>query len=220
MGVEGVKCPLGFFRAEPKVSHPTPEIEVGLGEHSLEGVAPIAGDKLPDLTADPLIALLRWPNSNAPMVLAFEPKTKEGRLIRLDHAALAVVDLETQAPLDKTAKRRHHPCPSALTADKNEEVVRIAHVTQAPSCQLPIELIEHDIRKERREWAPLRRTLLIGYMHAIAHGYLCLEHHPDETQDTAIRNLRLDAGQKALVMNPVEGLLDRLPTTSMIFPTT
>ena len=123
MGVEDMECPLGFFRAETKVSHPAPEIEVGLGEHSLEGVTPVAGDKLPDLAADPLIALLRWPNSNAPMVLAFEPKAKEGRLIRLDHTAFAVVDLEAQVPLDKTAKRRHHPCPSALTADKNEKVV-------------------------------------------------------------------------------------------------
>ena len=94
MGVEDMECPLGFFRAETKVSHPAPVIEVGLGEHSLEGVTPIAGDKLPDLAANPLIALLRWPNSNAPMVLAFEPKTKEGRLIRLDHTAFAVVDLE------------------------------------------------------------------------------------------------------------------------------
>jgi len=55
MGVEDVECPLGFFRAETKVSHPTPEIEVGLGERSLEGVTPVAGDKLPDLAADPLI---------------------------------------------------------------------------------------------------------------------------------------------------------------------
>lgn len=43
MGVEGVKCPLGFFRAETKVSHPSPEIEIGLGEHGLDGVAQLQG---------------------------------------------------------------------------------------------------------------------------------------------------------------------------------
>ena len=154
MGVEAVECPLGFFRAETKVGHPPPEIGVDLGEHSLEGVTPVAGNKLPDLTADPLIALLRWPDSNAPLVVAFEPKAKEGRLIRLGHAALVVVDLEAQAPLDETTERRHHPCPGAVTTNENEEIVRVAHVTQAPSCQLPIELIEHDIRKQRRERFP------------------------------------------------------------------
>lgn len=145
------------------------------------------------------------------MVLAFEPKAKKGRLVRLDHAALAIVDLEAQAPLDKTAKRRHHPCPSALTADKNQEVVRMAHVTEAPSCQLPIELIKYDIRKQRREWSP---AYLAHWRHA-RHRYLGLEHHPDETEDTAIRNLRLlmrrrrrglDAGQKTLMMNQLEEL--------------
>jgi len=181
MGVEAVKCPLGFFRAETKVGHPTPEIGVDLGEHGLEGVTPVARNKLPDLTADPLIALLRWPNSSAPVVHAFEPKAEEGRLLCSDHAALVVVDLEAQAPLDETTERRHHPCPGAVTTNENEEVVRIAHVTQAPSCQLPIELIEHDIRKQRRERAPLRRTLLIGDMHAVAQDDLRLEHHPDET---------------------------------------
>src|SRR5689334_8455666 len=79
---------------------------------------------------------------------------------RLGYSALFPIQPQFQALVQETLNTDHHPLASAPAAYVNVRIVGITHETMTPPCQLLVELVEQDVRQQRRERAALRRPFL------------------------------------------------------------
>src|SRR5215208_1787740 len=95
-----------------------------------------------------------------------------------------------------------------LSAPSWRTVIGVAHETVASACELPVELVEHDVGEQRRERATLRRPLLRADHHSVWHHHLSLEHPLDQPQHPRVSDsLLLKPRQESRVVNPIEELL-------------
>ena len=82
----------------------------------------------------------------------------------------------------------------------------------AATLKLAIQLIQHEIREQGREWAALRGPFPT-FLEEPAIEHAGGQVSPDEPENPPIRNPLRHCGKQPVMINPVEGSLDRLPTT-------
>jgi len=69
--------------------------------------------------------------------------------------------------------------------------------------QLPIKVIEHDVREQRREGRALRRAFLRRLHHAVGHD-ACLQVAPDQPEHLLISDPPCDPRHQRVVLDSVE----------------
>jgi hypothetical protein len=75
------------------------------------------------------------------------PRSGDGTLLR--------IDLQFEAPFDEAGQARHDPSASLFTADVDVTVIRVPHEPVAATLKLAIQLIQHEVREQGREWTAL-----------------------------------------------------------------
>src|SRR3954454_20415274 len=86
-------------------------------------------------------------------------EAKERPLPRPGGGTLLRVDLKLEAPFEEASKTRHHPQAGLFAADIDVAVVRISHEPVATTLELAVQLVQHEVREQRRERSALRRSL-------------------------------------------------------------
>src|SRR5205085_10247008 len=94
------------------------------------------------------------------------------------------------------------------------EVVRVAHHLEAAPGHQVVERVEIDVAQQRAHHSALWRAFL-GCPFAVAVTDALLEERLDQRQQTAVRHLRADQGEKTCLGNGVEGSGHRLPITGI-----
>src|SRR5690349_23303324 len=108
-------------------------------------------------------------------------------------------------PVLEPGHTRHDPAASLFAADIDVAVVRIAHEPVATTFKFAIQLVQHEIRKQRRERTTLRGALPAGLKQPVGQ-------HPgrqiasDQPKHPPILDARRHAGHEFVVIDPVEKL--------------
>ena len=138
--------------AKPKISVPTPKIEVQIANHYLQTHTSCASGKLPDT---PLETNQRSRRYAPPMwFLHGETEAQEFTLPWPRHRTLRAVDLQHELGSDKVRNALHHPPPRMFATNVNITVIRIANKQMSASLQLPIQFVQYDIAKQWRKYSP------------------------------------------------------------------
>ena len=107
---------------------------------------------------------------------------------------------------DESRKAFHHsfPCPPAANVDI--AVVRIPREPETAPLQLPVELVEHDVRQQGRQRPALRRPFIHRTHQPVFH-HSGLQKRPDQLQQPLVANPFCDLCHQFVVIDPVEELL-------------
>jgi hypothetical protein len=107
------------------------------------------------------LGALRQQHLHGPVLrIAPQAETEEVAVLRASDGRLVVVDLQAQAPSDEPLQAGHHPQPGPLARHIDIGVVGIADEPVATPGKLCVELVQHDVRQQRRERRTLRHTLV------------------------------------------------------------
>src|SRR5690606_3584430 len=88
---------------------------------------------------------------------------KEFNILDRDSLALLPVDFQEQSVLNKPGNRFHHPFSTAFALTQNNHVVRIPYEPVAPTFQLLVQLIQHDVAEQRTQRTTLWYTHFAGF---------------------------------------------------------
>ena len=75
-------------------------------------------------------------------------EAEKGHIIGSADGTLLLVHQEAWTPLDELANRIHHPTSGTWTSYKDAEIISVSHKAKTTACQLPIELVQDDVRKQ------------------------------------------------------------------------
>ena len=64
---------------------------------------------------------------------------------------LRLVHLQAQAPSDEVSHASHHPLARSFAAHVHVAVIGVANELVTTPGELPVELVQHDVREQRRE---------------------------------------------------------------------
>jgi hypothetical protein len=149
--------------------------------------------------------------------LRFVPyrEAKERAVPRSGDGTLLRVDLKLEAPFDEAGQALHDPVAGLFAAHVDVTVIRVTHEPVATTLELAIQLIQHEIREQRRE-----RTALRGPFPAVLEQPV-VEHTsrqiaPDEPEQSPVANARRHRSHQAVVVHPVEGSHHTLPTSTTL----
>jgi hypothetical protein len=101
--------------------------------------------------------------------------------------------------------------PAFLAADIDIAVVRVSHEPVATTFKFAVQLVQHEIRKQRRERTTLRGALPAGLEQPVVQ-HTGRQIASDEPKHPPVLDARRHAGHEFVVIDPVERSLDRLPT--------
>src|SRR5438445_11273976 len=73
--------------------------------------------------------------------------------LRSRHRALGLIHLSFELLRDESRDAFHHPLTRALAATVAVAVLRLAHIAMSPALQLPVELVQRELRQHRRNCA-------------------------------------------------------------------
>src|SRR5262249_41595798 len=132
-------------------------------------------------------------------------------LLRTRHRTLRLIHLELELLHDELRNALHHPLPRPLAANVDITVVRISNEAMAPALQLPVEFIEHEVTEQWREWAALRSPFHAWADQPILH-HPSIQECPDEFQKRLVLDSFGDLSHQFVVIDPIEGHRDTLPT--------
>ena len=104
-------------------------------------------------------------------------------LLRFADRALLFVDLKPQALLQESPKRCHDPYSGSLAAHEDVGVIGIADEAQTAPRQFLVELVEYDVRQQRRERTALRGAFLDGDACAVRHHHGGFQHPAHQIED-------------------------------------
>jgi len=144
--------------AETKVAPPAPKIRRQVLHHLLQAHTPLPTRQFPDALLE---AAFRF-RCQAPLRRRppREAETQKLALLRSNHGAFRLVDLESEPLRDEPRYTAHHPLPRSHAADVDAAVVRVAHEAMPASLKLPVQLVQHQVRQQRRQRSALRRSFL------------------------------------------------------------
>src|SRR5262249_50247396 len=121
------------------------------------------------------------------------------------HRALRRVDLEFQPRREEERDAFHHPLSRSAAANVHITVVRIPHEAMTTAFELTIKRVQHDVRYQRRQRAPLRGTLLRSTDQAILQSPR-VQPRANEFQHACIRHALGQATHQEVMIHSVEKL--------------
>lgn len=169
-------------------------------------MAPHSRRQFPNSEIHSLLRASRDRDRHLALGVLTQSEAEESQIVRPADGTLLFVHHQTQASLDELANRIHHPTPGTRASYKYAEIVGVSHEAKTTACQLPIEFVQDDIRKERRKRAALGRAFFRGHARAVRHDHLRLEHPMYQLQETPILHPLSQTAQQALMMDTVEEL--------------
>src|SRR5207245_3845233 len=98
-----------------------------------------------------------------------EAEAQQGPLRRRGNRRFATVDAQLEPLLDVPRDARHDPLPRPLTRDVHAHVVGVTDEAVAALLQLPVEVVQHDVREQRRARRALRRPILARLLDTVSH---------------------------------------------------
>ena len=132
--------------------------------------------------------------------------TQEGPFPRSVNGAFGFVDLELQPPIQKPGQRRQHPFPRPPRPHIDVTVVGIAAEGVATAFQFLVQIVEQDIRQQRRQRPALGRPLC-----PLCHGPARHQSGPQVPADQAeyplVPDLAPHPCHQHVVVHPVKELL-------------
>src|SRR5436190_14255386 len=144
--------------AVAEISNPASEIAAQLLGHSLHFYASRPPRQFPNLLFESEHRLRR----DSPFWFPIRREAKPQKLPfpGPGHRTLLLVHLELELRRDESCDALHHSfsCPSA--SDVHITVVRVPHKPETSPLQLPVELVEHDVTEQWRQWSALRRPFV------------------------------------------------------------
>src|SRR5262249_40263844 len=190
--------------ASTEVSDPASQIAAQLLGHLLHAHAPRPPRQFPNLRLEPEHRFGRNPPSRLPV-----PGKAEAQKLPFPwpcHRTLLLVHLALELRRDESRNAGHHALPRPSAANVDIAIIRIPREPEASPLQLPVELIEHDITQQGRQWSALRRPL-IHRTHQPAFHHPGFQKRPDQLQHAPIADPGFDSGYQFVVRNPVEEFL-------------
>jgi hypothetical protein len=108
--------------------------------------------------ADPVFKPGHGLLGDAPGVAEFvlEGKPKKRSFPRPRDSTLLLIDLELEMAFNETGQALHDPVTSLFAAHVDVTIIRVPNEPMATPRKLPIQLIQHEIREQWGERAPLR----------------------------------------------------------------
>jgi hypothetical protein len=113
------------------------------------------------------------------------------------------VDAQLQALLDVLRDALHDALARALASDVDTSVVGVAHEPVPAPLQLPVEVVEHDVAKQRRERRPLRGSFL-ACVHQPAIHDARFQVAPDQREHLLVMDPSGDPGHQRVVLNSIK----------------
>ena len=107
---------------------------------------------------------------------------------------------------DESREALHHSFPGPPAANVDIAVVRIPRKPEPAPLQLPVELVEHDVRQQGRQRPALRRPF-IHRTHQPAFHHSGLQKCPDQLQQPLVAHPFCDLRHQFVVVDPVEEFL-------------
>src|SRR6516164_6160872 len=186
--------------AEAEVAGPSPQVWDQLADHPLQADPSVPPGQLADPVFEPGHGL---PGNTPPVVP--DGEAEERPLPRPGDGTLFRVDLQLETPFDETGQARHDPPASRVAADVDVTVIRVPHESVAATLKLAIQLIQDEVREQRRERTPLRGPFPARLEQP------ALEHSggqvsPDQPENPPVRNPRRHRGHQPVVVDLVEEL--------------
>src|SRR5208283_1764404 len=129
-----------------------------------------------------------YPTAGGARKRASLPRT----LFRSRHRALRLVDVEPQLVGQEPAHRGHDAFAGAAAANIDVAVVGVPAKAVTASGQFSVEVVKHEIAKDGRKRAALRRPLIHRTDQTVFH-HPGVEKRPDEFEHTLIGHSRGDA---------------------------
>ena len=135
--------------------------------------------------------------------IAEELEPQQGSLDRGGDRRLLSVDAQLQALLDVVRDARHDPLARPLAVDVDPSVVGEAHEVVPAPIELPVEVVEHDVREQRRERRTLRGPLFArGHQPAIHDARFQVA--SDQLEHLLVIDPSCDPGHQSVVLNAIE----------------
>ena len=154
------------------------------------------------------------------LLLVRDREAKERALPWPGDGTLLRVDLKFEASLDEASQARHHAQSGLLAADIDVAIIRITHKPVPTTLKLAIQLIQHEVRQQRRERTTLRRPLLAGFEQPVRqHASGQVASH--QSKHSPVGDARRHASHQPVVIDPVEELRQRtLGSWRTVMPST
>src|SRR5271156_4954318 len=209
MGVKNAQSLDRLRRAEPEMRDPSRQVSAGAVHAGCDGSSPPRRRHLPHFRPQPLLSFGGGKDGDLVAFLpsrALKAEAQELNLVGWAHATLLLVDLKPHARLQKSPNRRHDALSGALAAHEDIAIISVANKPQTSLRQFAVQLVEHDIGKQWRERAPLRRSFLNRDLRSVRHDHRRFQHQANQGDDPWVLHAFRDPGQQALMMNSVEEL--------------
>src|SRR5438477_1924653 len=187
--------------AEAEVSGPTPNERVQVGNHLLQADAPMPPGQFANSVFEPGHGLV----GNAPPErrIILDREAEERPVPRPSDGALLRVDLQLQTSFDEAGQARHDPLTSLFAADVDVTVIRVSHKPVAATLELAIQLIQHEVREQGREWTALRRPFS-AFLEQSAIEHTGCQVSPNKPENPPIRDPRRHRRHQPVVVDPIE----------------
>src|SRR5450755_389133 len=193
---------------DPKEPVPAPQPRTDPGDAREQRVPPVSRRELPDPLHRVALGVLREEHFDGPGLRIYsQPESEEVAVLRASDGRLGLIHPQTQAPLDELGKAGHHPLPRPLATHVHLGVVCIANEPVATPVKLTIELVQHDVRQQRRERTALRNALLRVDHNTVRQHHLGLQHPSDQHEQPPIADSLCELGGQPLVADEIEELL-------------
>jgi len=91
-----------------------------------------------------------------------------------------------QAPLDEPAQAGHHPQSGPFASHVDVAVIGVANESVTTPGKLGVELVQHDVREQRRQRRALRHAFVDADHDTVRQDHPGLEHAPDQHEQPPI----------------------------------
>jgi hypothetical protein len=135
-----------------------------------------------------------------------ERVAEELAFLRPVHGALGFVDSQAQYGRDEATHRFHHAFSGTPRPHVHIAVVGVPQEPVSTLFQEAIQIVEHDVGQQRREWSALRRSLLVPHAYAVSHDSR-FQITPDQTQHPPVPHPACDPRHQLVVVDAIEELL-------------
>src|SRR5690348_13307930 len=134
------------------------------------------------------------------------------------HCAFLAIDLELQASRDKAADTRHYWLPRSFADRVDVAIISVSDELVAAPLQLLVQFVEYDVGQQRRQRTALRGSFVSGFDQPVLH-HSRVKERANQPEHALIGNPSCQMCHQPIVVNPVEGPVDTLPTiTSTAIP--
>jgi hypothetical protein len=141
----------GWGLAEPKIALPSLKVAAHVANHFLKTDASGSTSEDSDSYLEPEHCFGRDSALRPCSVRKAEPE--ELPLPRSCYSTLLPVHLQLEFAFEESYEFPHQALTRSLTADVDVAVVRISNKTMPSSLQLPVKLVENEIRQQRRHYS-------------------------------------------------------------------